>query len=116
MFGPDHGGPHQHPDPIDRAVHLERLGVQILCIHTAYDLEGQGFDPLQGLMAMRKAVHGRIAVAGGLGIENLKPAIERGADILIVGGGITRSSTPGETGVRYVREIKEATACSRSQN
>jgi 3-hexulose-6-phosphate synthase / 6-phospho-3-hexuloisomerase len=104
------------PDTIERAVDLERLGVQILCIHTAYDLDGQGVDSLQGLMAMQKAVCGRIAVAGGLGIENLKPAIERGADILIVGGGITRSPSPGETGARYVREIQEATACSRSLN
>jgi 3-hexulose-6-phosphate synthase / 6-phospho-3-hexuloisomerase len=104
------------PDPIGRAVDLERLGVQILCMHTAYDLEGQGVDPLQGLMAMRKAVRGRIAVAGGLAIEDLKPAIQRGADILIVGGAITRSPSPREIGARYVREIQEAAACSRSLN
>lgn len=104
------------PDPINRAIDLERLGVQIVCIHTAYDLEGQGVDPLRGLVAMRKAVRARIAVAGGLGIESLKPATERGADILIVGGGITRSPSPGETGARYVREIQEAAACNRSLN
>jgi 3-hexulose-6-phosphate synthase len=101
---------------IDRAVELERLGIQILCVHTAYDKQGHGVDPLQGLSAIRNAVRCRIAVAGGLGIENLKPAIERGADILIIGGSIAKSPSPGETGARCAREIQEATTCKRSQN
>ena len=102
------------PDLIDRAVYLESLGVHIFCIHTALDLLGQGVDPLKQLASLRKAVRGCIAVAGGLQLENLEQAIEQGADILIVGGGITASLSPGETGARYAQQIHEATTCNRS--
>ncbi len=101
------------PDMIDRAVYLESLGVHIFCIHTAFDRQGQGVDPLERLVALRKAVRGRIAVAGGLQLENLNQAIEQGADILIVGGGITTSPSPRETGAHYAHQIHEVTACNR---
>ena len=87
-----------------RGRELIERGVDIICLHTAHDLSGRGLDPLRELVQMREAVDGTLAVAGGLTIENVAEAIEKGADILVVGGGITNAEDPRRT-AKQIKQI-----------
>ena len=91
-------------DKPERAAELEQLGVDIICLHTAYDIQGQGGDPLEELSAVRAAVRCSLAIAGGLKIDNIKDALDKGADILVVGGGITKADNPIQT-AKTIKEI-----------
>ena len=87
-----------------RAKELAELGVDIICLHTAYDLKGHGVDPLAELVEVRRAVNCALAIAGGLTLENAKDALNKGADILVVGAGITKADNPKQT-ARKIMEI-----------
>ena len=95
------------PDPVVRALELENLGVQLICLHTAYDLQEDNIDPTAHLAAVRAAVDCTIAVAGGIKLDNVAGAIAAGADIAIVGGAITKHPQPKDPGIEFCRLIKE---------
>jgi len=95
------------PDPAARARQLERLGVHILCVHTAYDVQDQAIDPLGELACVRSAVASRVAVAGGLKLNNVEPAVRGGADILIFGGAIAANPEPGRMAKQILDRIHE---------
>jgi len=94
------------PDPVSRAVELENLGVELVCLHTAYDLQGENIDPTAHLTAVRAAVNCTLAVAGGIKLGNVAGAIAAGADIAIVGGAITKHTQPKDTAVEFFKIIK----------
>jgi len=77
------------PDPVERARQLEQMGAGILCLHTAYDLQSTGADPLDNMERIRRSVSCRLAIAGGIDLDRASAALERGADIIVVGGAIT---------------------------
>ncbi|UCE14606.1 MAG: orotidine 5'-phosphate decarboxylase, partial [Candidatus Heimdallarchaeota archaeon] len=84
-------------DPVDRAIQLEKLGVDIIGLHIGIDQQlRSGFDkiPFPTLKRLRETITIPIAVAGGLKAETIPQAIKCGADILIVGSAITRSADP----------------------
>ncbi|MFX0084461.1 MAG: 3-hexulose-6-phosphate synthase [Candidatus Hodarchaeota archaeon] len=96
------------PNPIERAIQLEKLGVDIIGLHIGIDQQlRSGFDkiPFPILAELKKSVKIEIAVAGGLKAETIPKAIECGADILIVGGAITRSANPEKATIRLKEEI-----------
>jgi 3-hexulose-6-phosphate synthase len=84
-----------------RAQQLQALNVHIVCVHTAYDVQRGHADPMAHVQSVRKATTCRLAVAGGLRLENIDQAIQGGADILVFGGGVAMHSTPG----RIAQEI-----------
>ena len=94
-------------DPVLRAMELENLGVQIICLHTAYDLQEENIDPTAHLTEVRAAVNCTLAVAGGIKLDNVAGAIAAGTDIAIVGGAITKHPHPKDTSVEFFRLIKE---------
>ncbi|UCG03184.1 MAG: orotidine 5'-phosphate decarboxylase [Candidatus Heimdallarchaeota archaeon] len=84
-------------DPINRAIDLEKLGVDIIGLHIGIDQQLRSdFDkiPFPTLKRLREIIKIPIAVAGGLKAETIPKAIECGADIIIVGSAITRSANP----------------------
>jgi len=84
-------------NPVDRAIQLEKLGVDIIGLHIGIDQQlRSGFDkiPFPTLKTLKESLKIPIAVAGGLKAETISSAIECGADILIVGSAITRSADP----------------------
>lgn len=101
------------PDVPPRAQALETLGVPILCLHTAFDRQGPGVNPLNDLRQVRGAVHCRLALAGGLGLDTIVEAARGGADILIVGGGIVRQPDPGLAARQILEKLEESNPCSR---
>jgi 3-hexulose-6-phosphate synthase len=82
-------------DVVSRGRELLALGVDILCVHTAYDLQASGATPLAALGALRSALpDGPLAAAGGISLATLNPVLALEPRIVIVGGAITRASDP----------------------
>ena len=79
------------PGPVSRAVELEALGVDYLNVHVGIDQQMMGMEPVSILMEIAEKVNVQLAVAGGLDAESAAQAVKAGAEIVIVGGNITRS-------------------------
>ena len=94
-------------EPINRAIHLEKLGVDIIGLHIGIDQQlRSGFDkiPYPILKKLSETISIPIAVAGGLKAETIPKAIECGADIIIVGSAITRSADPQQA-TQHLRRV-----------
>jgi len=78
-------------DPVNRAKELAELGIDCVCVHVGIDQQMTGMDALAVLKNVARAVTIEIAVAGGLNHEAAAQAASAGADIIIIGGEITRS-------------------------
>jgi 3-hexulose-6-phosphate synthase/6-phospho-3-hexuloisomerase len=90
------------PDPVELARFCQELGVQELGVHTAIDDQMRGASPFETLRAVRRAVSIRLSAAGGLNSETAAAAAEAGADVIIIGGAITKA-----------RDVEAATATIR---
>jgi 3-hexulose-6-phosphate synthase/6-phospho-3-hexuloisomerase len=93
-------------DPVTRAKQAEELGASAVGVHCPIDEQMRGMDPFDTLRAVRAAVGITVTVAGGINSETAARAGEAGADIVIVGGAITKS--PDATVA--TRELIEALA------
>ncbi len=94
-------------DLVSRSRELETLGVHIINAHVGIDQQMIGKNSLDLLDKIRGAVEIDIAVAGGLDAVTAPQASARGADIIIVGGAITRSADVRES-ARKVRDALDA--------
>lgn len=77
-------------DPEKRALELTEAGIDFLNIHVGIDQQMVGEDPINILEKLK--VNIPVAVAGGLNAESAAKAVLAGANIIIVGGNIVRSS------------------------
>ncbi|MFX0184465.1 MAG: 3-hexulose-6-phosphate synthase, partial [Candidatus Hodarchaeota archaeon] len=94
-------------NPIERAIQLEKLGVDIIGLHIGIDQQlRSGFDkiPFPTLKTLKEKLKIPVAVAGGLKAETIPSAVECGADVLIIGSAITRSADPQEA-TRCLKQI-----------
>jgi len=82
------------PKPVERAKQMEDIGVDIICVHTAYDVQSATDNPLEELNIVRSAVRCNVAVAGGLKRENIREVVDAGANIVIAGSAITCHPDP----------------------
>jgi len=88
------------PDPVRRAQEATAWGAHHVVVHCGIDQQMEGRDPF-ALLREIAAVGGiTTAVAGGLHSENVVEAVRAGAEIVIVGGAITKSP-----------DAREATRC-----
>ena len=81
-------------DPAALAAKAGELGVAWLDLHCPIDAQMAGADPLAQLRELRSATDLTLAVAGGLNSETAAAAAQAGADVIIVGGAITKASDP----------------------
>ena len=79
-------------DPISRAKHLESLGVHIICAHVGIDQQMTGKKSFDLLVSLSGQIQIPLAVAGGIDADSAGDAVNSGAEIVIVGGNITRSA------------------------
>ncbi|MGO8787220.1 MAG: 3-hexulose-6-phosphate synthase [Terriglobia bacterium] len=94
-------------DPMARAVELCSMQVPIICLHTAFDRRGLGKDSLHSLEAIRPVVGCQLAIAGGLTSDTVGHALAKGADIIVVGGGIADQPDPGQAARAIVKQLDE---------
>ncbi|HTW77558.1 MAG TPA: 3-hexulose-6-phosphate synthase [Thermoplasmata archaeon] len=79
------------PDPVARARRVAELGAAAVCWHVGIDMQMQAKTPFAVLAELVKGSPIPVAVAGGLNSETVAEAVRAGAQILIVGGAITKS-------------------------
>ncbi|HXW67569.1 MAG TPA: 3-hexulose-6-phosphate synthase, partial [Thermoplasmata archaeon] len=97
-------------DPIARARRAAELGAAAVCWHVGIDMQMQAKTPFAVLAELANASPIPVAVAGGLNSETVAEATRAGAQILIVGGAITKSAHIVEATQRLRRAIDSRTA------
>jgi len=91
-------------DKTQRAKELESLGVDYFCIHIGIDEQMIGKDPIKILSSLVKTTDIPIAVAGGLNSKTAVDAVKAGAQVIIVGGAITKAKDV----TNATKQIKQA--------
>jgi 3-hexulose-6-phosphate synthase/6-phospho-3-hexuloisomerase len=90
---------------MERAVALEQLGVDIICVHIGIDQQVLGMNPVQITSELSQVLSNvKLAIAGGLNSETAPQAVQAGADVIIVGHAITAAESPAKA----TQNIKKA--------
>ncbi|WP_406671499.1 bifunctional hexulose-6-phosphate synthase/ribonuclease regulator [Methanolobus sp. ZRKC4] len=84
-------------DPVSRSKELEEMGVDIINVHAGIDQQMMGKDSLSIMKEVVAQVSIPVAIAGGLDAASCSEAVFAGANIVIVGGNIVRSSNVTES-------------------
>lgn len=96
--------------PLERGQRLIQMGCDLLCLHTAYDLQSQNESPYSQLAYLNQHIdRTHLAIAGGIHQNNLSHILPFFPAIIVVGGAITRSQTPAQS-ARNIREAIETYA------
>ena len=78
-----------------RAQELDDMGVDLVCVHTAYDVQDTGADPVRELESVRPVLkRAGLAVAGGIKPETISQVAAFQPEIVIVGGFIMGHPDP----------------------
>jgi 3-hexulose-6-phosphate synthase len=81
-----------------RAGELDRLSVDYLCAHTAFDVRFDKNKALAELREIKKVVkHAKTAVAGGITVQNIHLLVPENPEIVVVGSALTKSRNIRET-------------------
>ncbi|WP_370867635.1 3-hexulose-6-phosphate synthase [Methanolobus sp.] len=95
------------PEPVSRSKELEYMGVDYINVHAGIDQQMTGRDSLTIMKEVIKEVDIPVAVAGGLDSVSCAQAVTAGAQIVIVGGNIVRSSDVTAS-ARFIRSSVDA--------
>ncbi|MHA1734254.1 MAG: orotidine 5'-phosphate decarboxylase / HUMPS family protein [Promethearchaeota archaeon] len=95
-------------DYVSRAVELEKMGVDIICIHVGLDQQVLGVDPVEIVRKVSEAVgpSTTVAAAGGLTSETAVKAREAGADLIIVGASLYKSPDVETTARKIIKAVE----------
>lgn len=90
-----------------RAKEIEALGADYICVHTAFDIQGEGHDPIEELRIVSENVTpGKAAVAGGVGLKTIAQVVAQKPAVVIVGGSITNAADKRSTAARIKAEME----------
>lgn len=95
-------------DVASRARKVKEIGADIIGLHVGIDVQRRrGVTAASLAPSIRgiKSLGLLVSVAGGLTPETIPIVVEHGADIVVVGGYITRSSNPYEAAKRCVEAL-----------
>jgi 3-hexulose-6-phosphate synthase len=96
------------PDLAARAKEVDTLGVDYICVHTAFDIQASGKNPLEELQIISAVVkNAKCAAAGGIKLTTLPHLIKLNPAIIVVGGGITQEADKRETAKKIKACINE---------
>ena len=101
------------PDPAACAREMERLGADVILVHTSYDARGEtpGLSPQDDLEAVFQAVSIPIQAVGGLSVEQSIAMPTLGAPLVVLGAPLVidahefRPSTSGDELERILRDV-----------
>jgi len=97
-------------DPPGRARRAQELGTAIIGVHCPIDVQMRGEDPLTAIRQVAEAVDIPVAAAGGLNSETAPAAVQAGAQIIIVGGAITKAPDAEEATRTILQAIQTGEA------
>ncbi len=89
-------------------------GAHIIGVHCPIDEQMRGQDPFERLRRVREAVSIKVAVAGGINSETAARAVASGADIIVVGGAITKAERTAEATRAFRRAMAEGVSIETS--
>ena len=92
------------------AENADQLGIAWLNVHCAIDAQMLGENPFKQLRNIRKHTNLTLSVAGGINSETAADAVKEGADVIIVGGAITKAVNVEQA----ARDIKRAIATRKA--
>ncbi|MBB5182383.1 3-hexulose-6-phosphate synthase [Catenisphaera adipataccumulans] len=76
-------------DLAKRTAEVDQMGVDYICVHTAFDVQATGKDPLDDLKVVNQVIkNAKSAVAGGVKLATIDAIVNEGAEIIVVGGAI----------------------------
>ncbi len=101
-------------DPVARARFAEEAGADAVNVHCPIDEQVRGGDPFETLRAVRAAVSIPVTVAGGITARTAPEAVAAGADVIIVGGAITKARD-AEDATRELIEAMRTGVAGRSE-
>jgi 3-hexulose-6-phosphate synthase/6-phospho-3-hexuloisomerase len=99
---------------VARAAQVAALGVDLIDVHAAIDMQMRGEDPFGLLREVAHVVDIPLCVAGGIHSENAHLAIEAGAAVVIVGGAIAKAANARQATEEIVRALRERVSISTS--
>jgi 3-hexulose-6-phosphate synthase/6-phospho-3-hexuloisomerase len=97
-------------DTLSRAKEVQDWGASYVNVHVPVDDQMKGLEPFDELKRITTKASIPVAVAGGINSENAAEAVKAGAEIVVVGGAISKSPDARKA----TREIKEALLESKS--
>jgi len=81
-------------NPVKRAKEVEKFGVNVVSLHLGIDQQKKSKYPYLTLRKLCKAIKIPVSAAGGMTDKDVPNVINAGADIIIIGGFITKSKDP----------------------
>ena len=94
------------PDVATRAAKLDALGVDLICVHTPYDLRETVLPPTEALVQVKAAVsHAVTVVTGGIKLDTVGTIVALGPDVVVVGSGIMAAPDPEAAAERFHRAV-----------
>lgn len=97
-------------DPVGLSKKCEEWGAHHVGLHLPIDDQMRGKDALGPLRALRPHTKLPIAIAGGINSETAAEVVKAGADIVIVGGAITKSADAKEATKTILTAMRERRA------
>jgi 3-hexulose-6-phosphate synthase/6-phospho-3-hexuloisomerase len=91
----------------NQAKRAEELGADYVMVHTGIDQQMVGKDVFNDLKRVSGIVNIPVAVGGGITLENVSQAVSGGADIVIVGGAITKAPNAKAITAKIRKALKE---------
>ena len=91
-------------NPAERALQVEEMGADYVCVHVAIDEQMSGVEPFDTIREVAGKCNLPVAAAGGINSETAHIAVQNGAEVVIVGGAIIKA----EDVTGATRKIREA--------
>jgi len=98
-------------NPCERALELQRLGVDIVCLHRGIDAQKtlhSGLKADQIIRSTARELRVPVATAGGVTPPAVEGLVKAGVKVIIVGGWITGSKDPALASRQIVKAVKTA--------
>ena len=97
--------------PLARARQLLALGCDLLCLHTAHDMQSSQTSPYAQLAQLRAELpNTQLAIAGGVKLATLAEILPLKPQVIIVGSGITAAPDPEVASRQFHERIGRAKA------
>ena len=94
-------------DLAKRTKEVDQMGVDYICVHTAFDVQATGKDPLDDLKVVNSIIqNAKSAVAGGVKLATIDAIVAQGAGIIVVGGAICNAKDPSAMAKEMKKHLK----------
>ncbi|MCV2395138.1 orotidine 5'-phosphate decarboxylase [Actinotalea sp. M2MS4P-6] len=96
-------------DVATRAAELDSLGVDLVCVHTPYDLRETVKPPAEALVQVKAAVtRAGTVVTGGIKLDTVDSIVALAPDVVVVGSGIMAAADPEAAAKAFHRAVHAA--------